>query len=136
MNKRNIIFGVVVLLLMIGAYAYGRSSANSSVGQGAQTQQQAQSEMQALIAKVSQLILLPTGETPTIATVIDPSKLADQPFFARAKKGDKVLIYTNAREAILYNPDTNKIIAVAPINIGNPPPPASASSSPASSTKK
>ena len=75
-------------------------------------------ENAALVAKVGQLILLPTNEQPTIATVADPSKLADQPFFVNAKKGDRVIIYTNAKKAILYDEAANKIIEVAPINLG------------------
>lgn len=51
---------------------------------------------------------------------MDPEKLRDQPFFANAQRGDKVLIYANAKKAILYNPPSNKIIEVAPVNIGNP----------------
>ena len=78
----------------------------------------AQDQTNAVIAAVGRLIELPTGEQPTLATVADPSKLKDQPFFANAKQGDRVLIYTNARKAILYNPTTNKIVEVAPVNIG------------------
>ncbi len=80
-----------------------------------------ESEIKDLIAKVGKLIVLPTGEQPTIATVADPDKLKNQSFFANASKDDKVLIYTNARKAILYSPSQNKIIEVAPINIGPAP---------------
>lgn len=83
-------------------------------------QKAAQQETQRLLANVGQLIVLPDGESPTIATVTDPERLRDQPFFAKSQTGDKVLIYTNARKAILYNPRTNKIVEVAPINIGQP----------------
>ena len=75
-------------------------------------------ENAALVAKLDQLIELPTNEQPTIATVSDLSKLKDQPFFANAKIGDRVFIYTNAKKAILYDEAANKIIEVAPINIG------------------
>lgn len=75
-------------------------------------------EVNKLVAIVGKLIVLPAGETPTVATVADPEKLQDQDFFAKAKTGDKVLIYANAKKAILYNPETNKIVEVAPINIG------------------
>ncbi|HYU64899.1 MAG TPA: hypothetical protein VEK36_01350 [Candidatus Paceibacterota bacterium] len=93
-------------------------------------QQETQSEVQRLVANVSKLILLPENETPTVATVSDPTLLRDQPFFARAKIGDKVLIYANARRAILYDPVENKILEVAPLNIGTPTP------SPSPSPKK
>lgn len=77
-----------------------------------------QEETAELVRAVSQLIILPENETPTVATVSDPERLKDQPFFAKAKKGDKVLIYTNARKAILYDPVDNKIVEVAPLDIG------------------
>ncbi len=78
----------------------------------------AQEEINKLIAQVSKLIVLPEGEVPTIATVSDPEKLRDQAFFLKAKAGDKVLIYTTSKKAILYSPELNKIVEVAPINIG------------------
>lgn len=76
-------------------------------------------EAQKLVDQVSKLMELPKGETPTIATVTDVGKLKDQPFFVRAKNGDKVLIYTNAKKAVLYDPATNKIVDVAPVNLGS-----------------
>jgi len=79
----------------------------------------AQQQTQRIIDQVSRLIVLPAGEVPTIATVTDPKLLKDQPFFANSQKGDEVLIYTNARKAILYRPSANIIIDVAPVNIGN-----------------
>lgn len=81
-------------------------------------QHQAQQETAALVASVSQLMVLPEGETPTIATVADTEKLKDQPFFANAQVGDKVLLFTTSKRAILYRPSANKIIEVAPINLG------------------
>jgi hypothetical protein len=68
-----------------------------------------------MVARVGALIDLPAGETPTIATVSDPSKLEDQAFFAGASKGDIVLIYTKAHEAYLYDPVRNKLVKVAPV---------------------
>lgn len=76
-------------------------------------------ETRRLVEQVSRLIELPDNEEPTIATISDIEKLKDQPFFAKAKTGDKVLIYTNAKKAILYDPVANRIIEVAPVNIGN-----------------
>lgn len=79
----------------------------------------AQEETADLVAKVSKLVALPEGETPTIATVADPEALKDQAFFALAQKGDKVLIYAQAKKAILYSVTMNKILEIAPLNIGD-----------------
>jgi hypothetical protein len=71
------------------------------------------------LVAVGKLMVLPTGETPTIALVQDITKLSGQPFYAKAKNGDTVLIYTTAKEAIIYRPSVNKIVEVAPVNIAN-----------------
>jgi len=85
-------------------------------------QKTAQQEIEELVNRVGKLIVLPEGEEPTVATVSDVESLQEQPFFAQAKNGDKVLIYTNARKAILYDPLSNKIVDVAPLNIGETAP--------------
>jgi len=72
-----------------------------------------------VVDAVGKLMILPTDETPSVATVSDPSQLANQPFFQNAKKGDMVLIYNKAKKAILYDPTQNKIIDVAPSSIGS-----------------
>ncbi len=79
----------------------------------------AQKEVANLVTKVGRLVVLPEGETPTVATVSDPEALKDQAFFANAVKGDKVLIYAESKKAYLYSVDMDKIIDVAPLNIGN-----------------
>ena len=74
-----------------------------------------QEEVRALVAKVGKLIKLPEGELPTVATITDLSKLNDQPFFARAKVGDKVLLFAQAKKAILYDPIGNVVVEVGPL---------------------
>src|SRR3989344_9582877 len=69
-------------------------------------------ETQSLVSRVGKLIELPKEEV-TVATVIDAIKLKEQPFFAQSQNGDKVLIYTQTRKAILYRPTANKVIEVA-----------------------
>jgi len=77
------------------------------------------SELQEIVTKVGRLVVLPVDEQPTLATVADPEQLKDQPFFAQAKKGDKVLVYNKAQKAILYDPVQNKIVEIAPITNTN-----------------
>ncbi len=86
----------------------------------------AQNENRELVATIGKIILLPEGEEPTVATVTDPAALADQPFFENAEIGFKVLVYSMAKKAILYDPFSNRIIEIGPVTI---PPEAAASGS-------
>ncbi len=74
-------------------------------------------EVESVVASISKLIELPQGETPTLATVSDKSKLESQAFFKRAENGDKVLIYTNAGKAILYRPSTGRVVDMTAVNM-------------------
>lgn len=74
-------------------------------------------DIASLVAEVGQFIILPEGEQPTVATVNEVDKLQGQPFFANARNGDKVLVYAQAKKAILYRPSEKKIVEVAPINL-------------------
>jgi len=123
MKKLTLVSGVIILLFLIvaGAAVYFYLQLTELQKN---PQKVAEKETKALIERVAKLIVLPEGETPTIATVTDPELLKSQAFFANAKKGDKVLIYTNAKKAILYDPVANKIVEVAPVNIGTPEQPA------------
>lgn len=76
-----------------------------------------QEDVQALVARVGKLIKLPEGELPTVATVTDLDKLKSQSFFAKAKIGDRVLLYTEAKKAFLYDPVENVIVEVGPLII-------------------
>lgn len=78
----------------------------------------AEDETNRIKAEVAQLIELP-NETPTIATVTDIEKLKSQPFFANAQNGDKVLLFAQAKKAILYRPSIKRLVEVAPINLGD-----------------
>jgi hypothetical protein len=74
-----------------------------------------EAQLQALVEDVGEHILLPEGETPTLATVTDLHALEDQLFFRNAEEGDKVLMYLVSQQAILYRPSIDKIIEVGPI---------------------
>ncbi|MDO8626396.1 MAG: hypothetical protein Q7K39_02985 [Candidatus Magasanikbacteria bacterium] len=116
-KQKGLVFVLVLLVIVFGGgavYFYRQYTAIK-----ANPQKVVQDTVNDLVAQVGKLIALPEGETPTVATVIEPEKLKEQPFFAKAKAGDKVLIYTNARKAILYSVLENRILEVAPLTIGN-----------------
>jgi hypothetical protein len=78
-------------------------------------------EADTILAEVQSRILLPQGEVPTLATVSDVNKLKSQPFFVKAANGDKVIIFAQAKKAILYRPSTKQIIEVGPVNMNSVP---------------
>lgn len=121
-KRARTLFILLVILAILGGggYLYKRNrdlaAENKLLSNPTELAKQQQEE---LVALVGALVDLPSGETPTVATVSDLDKLKDQTFFERAQNGDKVLIYTNSKKAYLYRPSTNKIINIAPVNIGD-----------------
>ena len=123
-HKRKIIYGLVALVLLAGiatgvkTFIDLQNTKKELEAVKNNPNEKAREENLKLVEQVGQLVVLPEGEEPTIATVTDPSKLADQPFFANARTGDKVLIYQTAARAILYRPADNKVIEIAPLTLG------------------
>jgi len=74
-----------------------------------------QKEVDWLVSKVSQHYSLPQDETPSSATVLDADKLKDQLFFKNAQNGDKILLYMEAKKAILYRPSEDRVIEIMPL---------------------
>lgn len=101
-------FFVVLVLAILSLYFYRQYRAEQA--------QNPAREVEETVAAVSELMELPAGETPTLATVTEREKLTTQTFFKYAENGDKVLIYLQSRRAILYRPSSNKIIDVTTIN--------------------
>ncbi|OGM96165.1 MAG: hypothetical protein A3B86_02555 [Candidatus Yanofskybacteria bacterium RIFCSPHIGHO2_02_FULL_38_22b] len=116
--SKKLTSALVVAVVLVSGLAYYFYSQYSDLKEN--PNKITQEETAKIVGRVSKLMVLPEGETPTLATVSDPEKLQTQPFFAKAKKGDKLLLYANARKAILYDLENNKIVEVAPINIGEP----------------
>jgi hypothetical protein len=117
----KIILAVIILAIIAttsGTSYYFYTQYKKTKAILADPSQAAKEEIKVITTKISVIMELPSGEEPTIATILDKEKLKDQPFFARSANGDKVLIFAQARKAILYRPSTNKVIDVAPINIG------------------
>jgi len=114
--RKLLVPGLLVLVIAAGGVAYYFYGQTQKMKENPEVNAQKEAEM--LVAEVGKLIALPEGETPTIATVSDPERLKDQAFFAQAKVGSKVLVYSEARKAYLYDPIEKKLLEVAPINIG------------------
>lgn len=110
-----VIFALVVLLVamttLAGYFYHKYRAANMTKSD--------QQEIEDLVGIIGKLMDVPTDEVPTVATITDKTKLAEQPFFKKADNGDKIVIYTKAGRAILYRPSVKKIIDVTTINTQN-----------------
>lgn len=80
------------------------------------TQDESSSDYKKTIEEVGKLVALPSGEDPTVATVTSLEPLQGQEFFKDAKVGDKVLIFSKSKKAILYRPSEKRIIAMTPLD--------------------
>lgn len=109
-------FAVVVLLLVSSMQDRNKLRTQVSKLSGSPAVSGAQ-QIGELTKQIGASFQLPAGETPTLATVSDASKVRSQAFFKDSQNGDKVLLYSKAGEAILYRPSTKKIISVAPVNL-------------------
>jgi hypothetical protein len=69
-------------------------------------------------SEVGNLFILPS-EKPTVAQVQDKEKLKGQTFFDKAENGDYILIYSEAKLALLYRQKDRKLVNVGPITVGD-----------------
>ena len=121
-NKKSIIIGCVSLTALfifgLGLYYFIQYRHAQNLLKNPLLASEMQQET--IVKNVTKLTQVPQGEPPTIAKISDITKLNNQPFFQNAKNGDFVLIYTKAKEAILYDPTTNKVLRVGPILVPSP----------------
>jgi hypothetical protein len=111
-NKLTLVIAVLGVLLALALAGLGYFYFHYVAG----GEKQVKSEEELIKEAVGSRILLPE-ETPSIATVTDKTKLADQPFFKKAENGDKILIFTNSGRAILYRPKIKKVIDTTTISL-------------------
>jgi hypothetical protein len=115
-----LVVGIALLLVVAGGFfMYQYKQAQDDIKRLSNPQEAAKEEVRTITDKASKLVILPEGETPSLATVADPAKLQGQTFFVAAQKGDKVLVYAKAKRAIIYRPSSNKIVESSSVNIGN-----------------
>jgi hypothetical protein len=112
-------WAIVVVALAFILLAYGYIHTRSQLSELSNPKTAAQGETKKIVSKVSKLAVLPQGETPTLATVNDVTKLKNQSFFQDAQNGDKLLIYTHSGRAVLYRPSADKVVAYSIVNLNN-----------------
>lgn len=126
MHWPRVVISVLVVLLVLGAAAfpgiYYYRKYQAAQKQLSRNPLLLEDSTQGIVDEIGKLIDLPKDETPTVATVSDAEKLKGQIFFAKAKNGDKVLIYNTNKKAILYDPVNKKILEVGPLIVPPPSP--------------
>ena len=106
-NARTIYIGIIGLIVAVGVI-WG---IDIRVEKSKSKQETAQSaENVAVLDELGKLVDLPVGETPVIATIIDKTKLSDEPFFAKAVNDDVVVMYPTSKVAYIFRPSNKKII--------------------------
>lgn len=126
-HLRKIITCFIVLVLGIYTFAIFKNPAflgplqGFKIGPVALPASDPNIEQKRVIEQVGKLIKLPNNETPTVASIVDITKLPNQPFFKDAKNGDKLLIFPVSKTAILYDPAANQIVQVGPLTNSSSP---------------
>lgn len=116
-----VILIILTIILVATLFNYRKVSKRlAHMSTVAGQQEVVKKEVQDLVNKVSKLILLPSNETPTVATIADAENLSKtQPFYKGSHNGDKVLIYFQAQKAYIYDPVKNLLVNVGPVYIEN-----------------
>jgi len=110
---------VLVMLVLIGTAYYFFSQYKKTQLLLNNPTLAAKEEVKKITDQLSKLMELPAKEEPIVVTVLDKKKLTGQDFFKRAENGDKVIVYSVSKKAILFRPSINKIIEAAPLNLGD-----------------
>jgi hypothetical protein len=114
-KSKTIIKILLLVVIILSGFLIYQVLNKSEVSKNIDHTTLAKEERDDLLRRVGAHIVLPTDEVPTLATVSDPSQLKQYPFFESAMTGDKVLIYSQNKKAILYRPSEDKIVVIAPI---------------------
>jgi len=126
-TKRNLIIAAFLILLVGFVYYFMQYQKLSKTSAEISKEKTAQ-----LIKEVSKLAVIPNDPNVQVATVTDINKLKGQAFFSSAQNGDVILIFPEAKEAILYRPSLHKIVSISQLSAT----PATTTSTAATSPKK
>lgn len=119
--KTVIILGAVTLAIVslvgFGMWSYKNyTEAKKEIARLSSVEGQkelAKKELDSIRQKLGRHIILPQDEDPTIATVTDVEALKKtQAFFNNAQNGDKLIVYSGAKKAIIYSPERDILVNV------------------------
>lgn len=114
--------GILTILLVVTAGGFGyyftKYNAITKDPQAITKQkaEEAKKKTDALVKKISELIVVTDASNAVSATITDKEKLKDERFFDLAQNGDDLILFPKMMKAVLYRPSINKIIDVGPFN--------------------
>lgn len=125
-GKKKFIFIFVIVIIIVGVgYVSIKSTSSTFFKKDPEATQKAAQEaelkeIEKITKKINRHFILPKGEMPTMATVVNASALiAEQPFYRDTVDGDKVLIYLQNQQAVIYSPSRDIVVNVGPVVINN-----------------
>lgn len=100
------VFAIILLFSIV--FTLGATFKNQRLA----NEKQSITENQAMLERIGVLLNLP-DETPIISTVYSNDDFKDASVFSGAEKGDKLIVWVNANQALLYRPSTNTVLQVS-----------------------
>jgi hypothetical protein len=122
--KNKLRIGVLILLTLFSysIYIVYQKYFNPTEEEKVQRQEEkTRKDILAVLKEISKYTVLPENDPPTLFVIDNAEKLGkQQPFFANALNGDKLLIFPNSSKAILWSPSRGKIINIGPVEKTKP----------------
>lgn len=116
---------LIVVVAVVGYFVWSYNSSRSDLANLPANAKLSDDQVSTLVAKVSQFLVVPSDEKPSVVVIHNAAELAaQQSFYKGAHDGDILIVYSS--RAIIYDAKTNKLVNVGPI-IRNDNPPASPS---------
>ena len=117
----KVVIAILVVALAVVLYAYYSGYAlpfakNVQPQQlTAEQQKELEVKIEQYLTEAGQLIMLPK-EKPQVLTINDASALSkEQAFYKGSEDGDIVLVFMEAKKAIIYSPDRKVIVNAGPV---------------------
>lgn len=98
----------ILLLVALGAGGFWFYQYRQSLAKNPEVQQQRWA------AELASVAILPS-EKPLITTVLDKTKLTNKTLERQAENGDRLYIFSKAKQLILYRPSEKKVVTILTI---------------------
>ena len=119
MKSKNIIIEkilpllIIIFMVLLGFLIFKKFNSAENLPNG----QLSDKQIEVIVKKVSKLINIPK-EIPAIATIIKADNLiAEQSFYIGSKDGDYLIVFPQAKKALIYRESEDRLINVGPIVI-------------------